>query len=201
MESDKEKQIYPPPPDYFKEFTSPNKYLPPKLSAINKINKLIVFGSEYKINEMNISYNPLNIQNVGKKLLEQAKPPNIDVFQKIKIDSDTDINSDELKLNLIDALESEIIFLKKRYGRVIEDISKNISKAGNKNKIALIGLTLQKITFYLIALRRKAVLHKTIDFYTKEIQDCQNTKENVENNIRNFTKYLEEERKKLDLDE
>ena len=201
MESDKEKQIYPPPPDYFKEFTSPNKYSPPKLSAINKINKLIVFGSEYKINEMNISYNPLNIQNVGKKLLEQAKPPNIDVFQKIKIDSDTDINSDELKLNLIDALESEIIFLKKRYGRVIEDISKNISKAGNKNKIALIGLTLQKITFYLIALRRKAVLHKTIDFYTKEIQDCQNTKENVENNIRNFTKYLEEERKKLDLDE
>ena len=201
MESDKEKQIFPPPPDYFKEFTSPDKYLPPKLSAINKINKLIVFGSEYKINEMNISYNPLNIQNVGKKLIEQAKPPNIDIFQKIKIDSDTDINSDELKLNLIDALESEIIFLKKRYERVIEDITKNINKAGNKNKIALIGLTLQKITFYLIALRRKAILQKTIDFYTKEIQDCQNTKENVENNIKNFTKYLEEERKKLDLDQ
>ena len=47
-----------------------------------------------------------------------------------------------------------IYLLKKRYGRVIEDISKNISKAGNKNKIALIGLTLQKITFYLIALRK-----------------------------------------------
>ncbi len=150
---------------------------------------------------MNISYNPLNIENVGKKLIEQAKPPNIEVFQKIKGDSDTVINSDELKLNLIDALESEIIFLKKRYERVLEDISKNINKAGNKNKIALIGLTLQKITFYLIALRRKAILQKTIDFYTKEIQDCQTTKENVDNNIKNFTKYLEEERKKLNLEQ
>ena len=53
MESDKQKQEYPPPPDYFKEFTSPNKYSPPKLSYLDKMDKLMTFGSEYSTQKIN----------------------------------------------------------------------------------------------------------------------------------------------------
>ena len=200
MESDKNKQEYPPPPDYFKEFTSPNKYLPPKLSSIQKMNKLVVFGSEYSINDINISYNPINVKNVGEKLIKASKPPNIELFQNLKFDSDEDINLAIQKLNIIDEIENEIKFLRKRYERVLEDIATNVNKAGNLNKITLIGMTLQKINFYLIALRRKAILKKTIDFYSKQIKDCEDTKDNVDNNIRDFRKYLEEEFQELNLD-
>ena len=201
MESDKMKQEYPPPPDYFKEFTSPNKYLPPKLSSINKMDKLLVFGSESKIKDINISFNPVNVQNIGEKLIKQAKPENIELFKNLKYDSDTEISLAIQKLNIVDEIEKEIIFLKKRYERVLEDITKNINKAGNVSKIALIGMTLQKINFYLIALRRRAILKKTIDFYNKQIQDCEKTIETAENNIKNFRKYLIEESKELDLDQ
>ena len=201
MESDKMKQEYPPPPDYFKEFTSPNKYLPPKLSSINKMDKLLVFGSESIIKDINISFNPVNVQNIGEKLIKQAKPENIELFKNLKYDSDTEISLAIQKLNIVDEIEKEIIFLKKRYERVLEDITKNINKAGNVSKIALIGMTLQKINFYLIALRRRAILKKTIDFYNKQIQDCEKTIETAENNIKNFRKYLIEESKELDLDQ
>ena len=193
MESDKQKQKFPPPPDYFKEFTTPDKYSPPKLSVLNKMEKLIIFGSESKTDKINISYNPLNVDDVGKKLLEQAKPPNIEKFKNLKIDGDTEINSDQLNLNIVDEIENEILFLRKRYERILEDIIKNVGKAANRNKIALIGLTFQKINFYLIALRRKAILKKTIDFYKKEIEDCKKTSENVDNNLKNFRKYLDED--------
>ena len=201
MESEKMKQEYPPPPEYFKEFTSPNKYLPPKLSSIKQMNQLVVFGSENNINELNISYNTINSQNIGDKLLKQAKPPNIELFKNLKFDSENDINKAIQKLNIIEEIENEIIFLRKRYERVLEDITKNINKAGNLSKITLIGMTLQKINLYLIALRRKAILKKTIDFYKKQIQDCEDTKDKVDNNIRNFRQYLEEESKELNLDE
>ena len=201
MESDKMKQEYPPPPDYFKEFTSPNKYLPPKLSSINKMDKLLVFGSKSIIKDINISFNPVNVQNIGEKLIKQAKPENIELFKNLKYDSDTEISLAIQKLNIVDEIEKEIIFLKKRYERVLEDITKNINKAGNVSKIALIGMTLQKINFYLIALRRRAILKKTIDFYNKQIQDCEKTIETADNNIKNFRKYLIEESKELDLDQ
>ena len=201
MESDKLKQEYPSPPDYFKEFTSPDKYSPPKLSCLDKMDKLLIFGSEYSTKKMNISYNPINVQNVGEKLLKESKSRNVELFKSIRNESDININSDYLKLNIIDEIEKEIVFLRKRYERILQDITTNINKAGNRNKIALIGLTLQKINFYLIALRRKAILKKTIDFYTKEIEDCKKTCENVENNKKNFRKYLEEERQKLSLDD
>ena len=197
MESDKIKQQYPPPPDYFKEFTSPNKYLPPKLSCLDKMDKLIIFGSEYSTKEMNISYNPTNVDNVGDKLLKESKARNIMLFKNLKGESDISINSDDLQLNIIDEIGNEITFLKKRYERILEDLTKNVNKAGNTNKLALIGLTLQKINFYLIALRRKAVLKKTIEFYENEIQDCQKTSENIKNNINNFKKYIEDEGKEL----
>ena len=100
MESDKMKQEYPPPPDYFKEFTSPNKYLPPKLSSINKMDKLLVFGSESIIKDINISFNPVNVQNIGEKLIKQAKPENIELFKNLKYDSDTEISLAIQKLNI-----------------------------------------------------------------------------------------------------
>ena len=82
-----------------------------------------------------------------------------------------------MKLNIIEEIEKEILFLKKRYERILQDIKNNVNKAGNNNKMVLIGITLQKINFYLIALRRKAILKKTIDFYEKEIEDCKKTSE------------------------
>ena len=204
---DPDKQKYPLPPEYFKEFTSPNIYLPPKLSCINKLDKLTIFGSEYSTNKMNISYNPINIPNVANpkdnfdKLLKESKARNIEAFRNIKKESDVNINSDNMKLNIIEEIEKEILFLKKRYERILQDIKNNVNKAGNNNKMVLIGITLQKINFYLIALRRKAILKKTIEFYEKEIEDCKKTSETFENNKKNFRKYLEEESKNLLLDE
>ena len=106
-----------------------------------------------------------------------------------------DIDIDSLNLNLIDELEKEILFLMSRYKQMLTDITKNINRA--KDKTSLIGLTIQKINFYLIALRRKAVLKKTIDFYNNEIKNCEKTTKTAENNIKNFRKLLEDEIKEF----
>ena len=195
METDKEKQQYPPPPDYFKEFTTPDKYLPPKLSSLERIDKFITFGCEYSTKKLNISYNPVNLQSVGSKLLKASKTRNREKFQSLEKKSELEIDIDSLNLNIIDELEKEIIFLRSRYKQMLIDITKNIYKA--KDKTSLIGLTIQKINFYLIALRRKAILKKTIDFYNNEIKDCEKTIETVVNNIDNFRKFLENENKEL----
>jgi hypothetical protein len=195
MESDKENLQYPPPPDYFKEFTTADKYSPPKLSSLERMDKFISFGSEYSTKKLNISLNPVNVKSVGKKLLKVSKSRNIEKFETLEKKSDLDIDIDSLNLNLIDELEKEILFLMSRYKQMLTDITKNINRA--KDKTSLIGLTIQKINFYLIALRRKAVLKKTIDFYNNEIKNCEKTTETAENNIKNFRKLLEDEIKEF----
>jgi len=187
MENEKEKLLFPPPPDYYKEFITPNQYEPPKLSSLNKIDKFTTFGNEYSTKDINISYNPVNIKDVGKKLLKASNMSNNDFFRDIQ-NKELNINCDNF--DVIEELRKEIKFLKARYKRLLTDISTNISKA--PNKISLIGLCLQKINFYLIALRKKAVLQKTIDFYNKGINDCEETSKQIDEGIKNFRNYLEE---------
>ena len=193
MESEKEKLSFPPPPDYYKEFTTPNKYLPPKLSSLNKLDKFTTFGNVYNVKDINISYNPVNIGNIGKKLAKAENMSNNKFFREIEgLNKDSsNINCD--KFNIIEELEKEILFLRKEYKQLLSDITKDI----NKTKVKLIGVSIQKINFYIIALRRKAILQRTIDFFNKEINDCEETSKKVDEGINNFRNYLKEGLEKL----
>ena len=188
MESEKEKLSFPPPPDYYKEFTTPNKYFPPKLSSLNKLDKFTTFGNVYNVKDINISYNPVNIGNIGKKLAKAENMSNNKFFREIEgLNKDSsNINCD--KFNIIEELEKEILFLRKEYKQLLSDITKDI----NKTKVKLIGVSIQKINFYIIALRRKAILQRTIDFFNKEINDCEETSKKVDEGIKNFYNYLDE---------
>ena len=188
MESEKEKLSFPTPPDYYKEFTTPNKYFPPKLSSLNKLDKFTTFGNVYNVKDINISYNPVNIGNIGKKLAKAENMSNNKFFREIEgLNKDSsNINCD--KFNIIEELEKEILFLRKEYKQLLSDITKDI----NKTKVKLIGVSIQKINFYIIALRRKAILQRTIDFFNKEINDCEETSKKVDEGIKNFYNYLDE---------
>ena len=186
MESEKEKMVFPPPPDYYQEFTTPDKYDPPKLSILNKFDRFTTFGNEFSTKELNVSYNPVNISDKMKKF----KMSNLDFFNEIQNKDSLNINCDNFTFNVIEELEKEIKYLKTRYKRLLQDMNENIKKA--PSKIEVIGVCIQKINFYLIALRRKAILKKAIDFYNKGIDDCVETSTKIDEGIKNLTKYIEE---------
>ena len=188
MESEKEKLVFPPPPDYYKEFTTPDKYSPPNLSVLNKLDKFTTFGNEYSTRDINISYNPVDIKYISKKIAKVSKMSNNEFFDEIQKKDSSNINCDNF--NVIEELEKEIEFLRGRYKRLLTDITTNIEKA--PKKMNLIAVCLQKINFYLISLRRKAILQKTIDFYNKEIEGCEETSNKVDEGIKNFRDYLEQ---------
>ena len=169
MENEKEKLVYPPPPDYYKEFTSPDKYSPPQLSALNQLDTFITFGNIYSTQDLNISYNPVEISTISKKMGKSEGMSNNKFFREIENKDTLNINCDNF--NVIEELEKEIIFLRKQYKKLLSNISDDITKS----QIKLIGISIQKINFYLISLRRKSILQKTIDFYNKEIDDSQQT--------------------------
>ena len=191
MESEKEKMSFPPPPDYYKEFTSPDKFLPPKLSILEKLDKITVFENIYNTKDINISYNPVNINTISKKLAKEAEMSNNKFFRNIQNKDSLSINCESF--NVIEQLEKEIIFLRSQYKKLLSDISKDINNAHTK----LIAISLQKIHFYLIALRRKSILQKTIDFYNNQIKDCEETSEKAEEGIKNFYNYLNENLEKF----
>ena len=186
MESEKEKMVFPPPPDCYREFDTPNKYSPPKLSILNKFDRFKVFGNEFTTKDLNISFNPVNMSDKMKKF----KMSNKDFFFKIQNKDSLNLNADNFNFNIIEELEKEIHYLKSRYKRLLQDINENINKAPSKMEV--IAVCIQKINFYLIALRRKAVLKRAIDFYKKGIEDCEETSKKVDEGIKNFTKYVEE---------
>ena len=188
MENEKEKLLYPPPPDYYKEFTSPDKYKPPDLSILNKVDKITTFGNEFSTRNINISYNPIDLDKIPKKLANVSKMRNNDFFNDLQNKDPSSINCDNF--NVIEELEKEVEFLRGRYKRLLSDISTNIKKA--PNKINVIAVSIQKINFYLIALRRKAILQKTINYYNKQIEDCEKTAKQADEGIKNFRDYLEE---------
>ena len=191
MESEKEKMSFPPPPDYYKELTSPDKFLPPKLSILEKLDKITVFENIYSTKDINISYNPVNINTISKKLAKEAEMSNNKFFRNIQNKDSLSINCESF--NVIEQLEKEIIFLRSQYKKLLSDISKDINNAHTK----LIAISLQKIHFYLIALRRKSILQKTIDFYNNQIKDCEETSEKAEEGIKNFYNYLNENLEKF----
>ena len=186
MENEKEKLVYPPPPDYYKEFTSPDKYSPPQLSALNQLDTFITFGNTYSTQDLNISYNPVEISTISKKMGKSEGMSNNKFFREIENKDTLNINCDNF--NVIEELEKEIIFLRKQYKKLLSDISDDITKS----QIKLIGISIQKINFYLISLRRKSILQKTIDFYNKEIDDCEQTSNKAEEGLKKFYNYLEE---------
>ena len=187
---DKEKLLFPPPPDYYKEFSTPNKYDPPNISCLEKLDTFSSFGNQYNLKEINISYNPVEIsilKNLNQNYLKKVKLSNNEFFESIQ-NKVSDINCDNF--NIVDELEKEIKFLKDRYKCLLSAITRNVQRAELHN--CLIKLSLQKINFYLAALRKKSVIQKTIDYFNKDAENNDKVSEQINNGLINFRDYLKE---------
>lgn len=183
---------FPKPPEYYKEFKSPDSFQPPNLNYLNKINCFQTFGHNYKLNDLNISFNPVEInclKKLSKKKLENVTMYNNNFFEEIsdKKISLNNVNCDSF--NIVEELENEIKFLRERYKCLLNDICKGIDKY-NFN-CTLIKLSIQKINFYLIALRKKSAIKQTIDYFEKQIQDNNQVTRQISTNIQNCKDSIE----------
>jgi len=183
MENEKEALKFPPPPDYYKEFKSPTSYKPPDLSIIEKLGKFSSFGNENDTKKLHISFNLID----PDKKTDSKSVINNELFKKLE---NNEISIDNLDINFIEELEKEIKLLKTRYNKLLEKLSTDIYKT--KRNTCLIALSIQKIHFCLIALRRKSILQKTINFLKKNIKDCEKTVTSIDEGEKNFRDFLEQ---------
>ena len=134
MEKDKEdrtKARFPPPPTYYKQFSSPSAMSPPNYNFISKLNSFRTFGTEYKIKDVNNFFNPVEIQvlqRLPKEKVDEITISNLKFFQIVNAsiqDQTQHYIKINLNFNLIKELETEIQFLKDRYKKLLSNFGKN----------------------------------------------------------------------------
>ena len=197
MEKDKEDRTtarFPPPPTYYKKFTSPSAMFPPNYSFISKLNSYRTFGTEYKIKDVNNFFNPVEIQmlqRLPKEKVDEITISNLRFFQIVNA-SIQDPTQNYIKINqnfnLIKELEAEIKFLKERYKKLINNFSKSIPDCEFES--CLIKLSFQKIFFYLSMLKKKKILKDMIDYFKNEISQNEILASQLTQNVTNFQNIL-----------
>jgi len=187
---------FPFPPKYYKEFDTEFKYKSPDFRIIQKLDKFKTFGIEYNNSNKQIDNILFTIDNsyVTKfpKFNEYIKKekitiPNKNYFKNLNIIDNLN-NNNINQINAINELEKEIKFLKERYKKMIENISKNIEYSQYES--ILIKMSYQKIFFYLRLLKKKQILNETIKYFNKEIEKNTKIEKQLEENLNNFYTIL-----------
>ena len=105
--------LFPNPPQHYKSFVREDSFAPPDLNALNKVSSFMSFGVEYKMKEVNTCSNPVEsgflrqYENLDKKTI-----PNYALFEVPNLVL-ANLNIHSLNVNIIDAKENEINFVKK----------------------------------------------------------------------------------------
>lgn len=197
MEKDKEDRTtarFPPPPTYYKQFSSPSAMSPPNYNFISKLNSFRTFGTEYKIKDVNNFFNPVEIQmlqRLPKEKVDEITISNLKFFQIVNA-SIQDPTQNYIKINpnfnLIKELETEIQFLKDRYKKLLSNFGKNFPNCEFES--CLIKLSFQKIFFYLSMLKKKKILKDMVDYFKNEIEQNDILAAQLTQNVTNFQNIL-----------
>ena len=157
METNTNSSLFPNPPKHYKYFTKEDAMQYPDLNYLSKMGSFMSFAKEYKTKEINSFSNSVEsgfLKYFDPKLIESKNIPNKFIFQDNNF-SINQLNVDNLNVNILDALESEINFVKKTYIELLSQINDNIDDCELSN--CLIKFSFQKIYFFISLLKRKQV--------------------------------------------
>jgi hypothetical protein len=157
METNTNLSLFPNPPKHYKLFTKEDSLPYPDLNFLNKMNSFMSFGKEYKTKEINYFSNTIDsgfLRHYDPVLLESKNIPNSFIFQNTNFPIYS-LNVDNLNVNIIEAIESEIKFIRKTYLELLNQINENIDECELSN--CLIKFSFQKIYFFISLLKRKQV--------------------------------------------
>jgi hypothetical protein len=165
--------LYPNPPKHYKQFTSPNFLPVPDLTMLNKIGNFMSFGKIYKTDKVNYFRNPVDfnfLKFYKKEKIKGRNIPNSHIFE----DNLEAINMDEMfeesiikGVNIFEAIESELQFIKTTYNQLLLNIKENIEECELDN--CLIKYSFQKIYYFISLLKKKQMLYQTIKYFKNEI--------------------------------
>jgi hypothetical protein len=147
--------LFPNPPSYFKSFVTVNFMLPPDINCLNKINSFMSFGVDYKMKELNTfsySVESLFLNHYDENLVKSKNIPNQNIFLNNTLNT---LNMDNLNINIFDAIKEEITFIRSQYNEVIEKL---IIVEEFELSSCLIKFSFQKIYFFISLLKNKKVL-------------------------------------------
>lgn len=159
MDSNSNLSLFPNPPKHYKSFTKEDALPYPDLTYLNKMNSFMTFGKEYKTKEINSFSNNVDtsfLRHFDPKLIESKKIPNSFIFQDNNFTLNS-LNVDNLNVNIMEAIESEINFIRKTYNLLLTEINDNPDDCELSN--CLIKFSFQKIYFFIALLKRKQVLY------------------------------------------
>lgn len=198
MDKEKEDRTtarFPPPPSYYKSFTSSNSMNPPKINILSKLNAFRSFGTEYKIKDVNNFFNPVDIQilqRLDKDKVDDINISNLKFFQDINASiqepNQKYIKINQLNFNVIKELENETKFLQERYKNLLSNFGKSFENCEIES--CLIKLSFQKIFFYLSMLKKKKILKGIADYFKNEIEENEKIESQLSENISNFQTLL-----------
>jgi hypothetical protein len=159
MEGAASMNLFPNPPKHYKLFNKEDALPYPDLNSLNKINSFMSFGKEYKTKEINSFSNPVDtafMKHFDKKLLDSKNIPNKNIFQNETEINNSNINLDSLNINVFDAIELEVSFIRKTYAELLANINDNLDECELSN--CLIKFSYQKIYFFISLLKKKQVM-------------------------------------------
>ena len=189
---DKSIARFPPPPSHYKHFTSPDILDPPDINVISQLNSFKTFGTEYNLKDILTFYNPVDIhllKEVPKSSIEGSQ--NISFFENINnnkiVQNQKYLNIKE-NFNVIKERENETKFIKEHFKKLLSLLCKDYVQC--ENECLLIGISLQKIYFYLSMLKRRQNLHELAEYFKSEIKRNEEIEKQINMNIQNFHKML-----------
>ena len=189
---DKSIARFPPPPSHYKYFTSPHTLDPPDINVISQLNSFKTFGTEYNLKDILTFYNPVDVQllkDIPKSSIESSQ--NIPFFENInnnKIDQNQKYLNIKENFNVIKELENETKFIKEHFKKLLTLLCKDYAQC--ENECLLIGISFQKIYFYLSMLKRRQNLHELAEYFKNEIRKNEQIEKQINANIQNFHKML-----------
>ncbi len=169
MDSNADLSLYPDPPKHYKQFIREDSMSYPDLNFLSRMETFMTFGKEYKTKEINTNVNTVDtefLKHFDSKLLEYKNIPN-KFFTEPNFTSNTK-NVENLTINIFDAIQSEVNFIKKTYLDLLDQTSVNIDECDLSN--CLIKFAFQKIYFFISLLKKKQIFIEMISYFKSEIE-------------------------------
>lgn len=186
--------LFPAPPKFYTNFVKEDSMAPPDLTFVEKMSSFMTFGKEYKTNEKNAFTSPIDFNLIRQyegqagNLLKNKPIPNGNIFQPGMTNLDS-LLVENLNVDIFDAIEKEIKFLKTTYKELLDQITKLENFEMNS---CLIKFSLQKIYFFISLLKKKKIYIEIISYFRKEIENNTEIENTLGKNLEKCQNELQE---------